>query len=126
MYEKHFDIYLQLQQQNEKQYNHYKVFKMLAISYLMIFFDNPNSRILSIPPPPARLVTSMGDTYAMAVFLSINRLLVAAGFGPCLVPDFKEQLIIGVLEWMLEHERKKFNHFESTIIMKGSRLKVDL
>lgn len=41
------------------------------------------------------------------------------------MPDFKEQLVIGVLEWMLEYERSKFDDIESNVI-KGLNLKENL
>lgn len=98
---------------------------MLAINHLIGLLNLFRNRELPIPPPPARLVTSMKDEDAVVVFIYINTLLRIAGFRVSSMPDFKEQLVIGVLEWMLEYKRSKFDDIESNVI-KGLNLKENL
>lgn len=121
-YETHLEIYRLLQQQNEKRYNHYKVFEMLAIRHLVEFLERLGSRNRS-SSRPARLVAKMSDENAARVLVHVHNLLRLAAFKISEVQMFKEQVVIGVLEWLLDNERSKFEDIETDVMSAGLKLK---
>lgn len=65
----------------------------------------------------------MSDENAARVLVRVHNLLRLAAFKISEVQMFKEQVVIGVLEWLLDNERSKFEDIETDVMSAGLKLK---
>lgn len=62
---------------------------------------------------PAQLVKSMNDVLATSLFGSFQRLLLSAGIDLRTQTPFEEQIIIGIMDWILKNKSSFFDDLEN-------------
>lgn len=123
----HITLYDQLQKRPRRILDYYQAFEKAAIKAATFILENHSSlpsgsRRASVGARPARLVRDMDDETALNVFGYVRSILTGGGFKITEGPVFKEQVVLGVLIWLLDNWRVAFDGMEQ-FLTDGMRIK---